>query len=116
MTIQRRRQGVPTYIWRSRVEVDRRGNEQIRAYPEDRLYTRVWIKPQRSARAEVPGQQQINITTVGFALPESEMGDVTLWSRVEMNGKEWDIASPPQYHHGTKRHSRHWSMDLRERP
>jgi hypothetical protein len=72
--------------------------------------------PQRSAKAEVPGQQQIDITRIGFWVNPEDMGEVTLWSRAEMLGKVYDFASPPVYHHGTARHSRHWSADLRKRP
>jgi len=77
--------------------------------------------PQRSARAEVPGQAGINVTRV---LMDSDLpvrlenvgtGEVGLWGRVEWNGSAWDIVTPPAYHHGT-RHTRHWTIDIRERP
>ena len=41
--------------------------------------------------------------------------DMDLWSRVEFNDRQWDVVTPPGYHHGT-RHTRHWSIDVRERP
>lgn len=68
--------------------------------------------PQRSARAELPGQQQINITRM---LVNADMPDVDLWSRVEWDGKMWDFVTPPSLHYGSRR-TRHWSVDLRERP
>ena len=68
--------------------------------------------PQRSAKAEVPGQQQINVTRMIVA---AELADVTVWSRVEWAGRQWDLVTPPAYHHGTRR-TRHWSFDIRERP
>jgi hypothetical protein len=67
--------------------------------------------PQRSAKAEVPGQQLINVTRMIVA---ADLEDVTLWSRVEYMGKQWDIVTPPAYHHGPRK-SRHWSIDIRER-
>jgi hypothetical protein len=68
--------------------------------------------PQRSARAEIPGQQQINITRMIVA---ADLEGVELWSRVELLGKVWDIVTPPAYHHGERR-TRHWAIDIRERP
>ncbi|MGL5825556.1 MAG: hypothetical protein ACRCYU_12210 [Nocardioides sp.] len=68
--------------------------------------------PQRSSKAEVPGQQVINVTRM---IVDPHIQDVDLWSRVEWEGKSWDIASPPAYHHGPRR-SRHWSIDIRQRP
>ena len=68
--------------------------------------------PQRSARAEVPGQAQINVQRMIVA---ADLTDVNLWSRVEWAGSKWDVVTPPAYHHGTRR-TRHWSIDIRERP
>lgn len=116
MTIQRRRKALSAVVWKSKVEKDRRGNRQLRANQLDKVPLKVWVMPQRSSRAEVPGQQQINVTRIGFNLPAAEVEDVTLWSRLEMGGKEWDFATPPIYHHGIARHTRHWSADIRERP
>lgn len=46
---------------------------------------------------------------------DADLDDVDLWSRVEWNGKQWDIVTPPAYRHGSRK-VRHWSIDLRERP
>lgn len=67
--------------------------------------------PQRSAQAEVPGQQVINVTRM---IVDAHLPDVDSWSRVEWDGKVWDMVTPPAYHHGSRR-TRHWSIDLRER-
>lgn len=99
-------------MWRTVATTDRRGNTVFMADPGGPIEVRAAFIPQRSARAEVPGQQQINVTRMIVA---ADLPGVTLWSRVEWAGREWDIVSPPAYHHGDRR-TRHWSMDLRERP
>jgi hypothetical protein len=93
-------------------ETDDRGNKHDVASPDNAHEVNVWIYAQRSARAEVPGQQGINVIRIGV---NADLEDVDLWSQVEIMGKVWDVAAPPAYHHGT-RHTRHWSIDLRERP
>ena len=107
-----RRRGVSAKIWKSKYIIDNRGNEVLAAEPDGPHDVKCALIPQRSARAEVPGQQQINITRMIVA-PDLE--DVTLWSRVEVLGRTWDVVSPPAYHHG-ERHTRHWAIDIRERP
>ena len=109
MTYQRRR-GLPAKVWKSGTQTDARGNVHKIANdgPHD---AKVWIFPQRSAKAEVPGQQHINVVRIGTRVIEG----VDLWSSVEFMGKKWDIVTPPAYHHGS-RSTRHWSLDIRERP
>ena len=111
MTLQRKR-GIPATIYRSKLETDNRGN-QVRVVDADGPHeVKVWIFPQRSQRAEVAGQVTINVIRIGCS---ADLENVDLWSRVDMLGTTWDVAAPPAYHHGT-RHTRHWSIDLRERP
>lgn len=111
MTYQRRR-GIPALIWKNIERTDARGNKQLVAEADGPHSVTVWVYPQRSAKAEVPGQQKINIVRIGVA---ADLEDVDLWSRVQLQGKMWDVVTPPAYHHGT-RHTRHWSIDIRERP
>lgn len=111
MSYQRRR-GVEAKVWKTKLVTDNRGNQVKVSDPND--YTTVTVAqiPQRSQRAEVPGQTAINVVRI---IVDPNIPDVDLWSTVELNGKLWDIMTPPSYHHGT-RHTRHWSLDLRERP
>lgn len=111
MSMQRRR-GQPARIWKTKTVIDNRGNEIAMADADGPHEVRAAFIPQRSARAEVPGQAQINVTRMIVA---AELPDVTLWSRVEWNGRLWDVVTPPAYHHGTRK-TRHWSIDIRERP
>lgn len=110
-SIQRRR-GIPARIWKASYHTDNRGNEILVADADGPHVVKCALIPQRSARAEVPGQQQINITRM---IVDANLEGVELWSRVEVLGKVWDIVTPPAYHHG-ERKTRHWSIDIRERP
>lgn len=110
MTHQRR-MGMPAIVWREQEQVDSRGNK-IKVPVRDPNPIKVWQMPERGARAEVPGQQRIEVIRIGIPVTE----DVTLWSRVELLGAMWDVASPPAYHHGIKRHTRHQSLNIRRRP
>lgn len=112
MSSMQRRRGLKARVWRSKAVIDNRGNEVIVADAEGPYDVTCALIPQRSARAEVPGQQQINITRM---IVDAHIEHVTLWSRVELLGSVWDIVTPPAYHHG-ERKTRHWSIDIRERP
>ena len=103
---------MPALIWKSLLTTDNRGNDVILADAVGPHPVRAAFIPQRSARAEVPGQTEINVYRM---LCDANLEDVDLWSRVDWNGSTWDVVSPPAYHHGT-RMTRHWSIDLRRRP
>jgi hypothetical protein len=107
-----RRRGLKAKVWKTVEHTDNRGNKVQVAEPADPHEVRCALIPQRSARAEVPGQQQINITRM---IVDADLEGVTLWSRVEVLGAQWDIVTPPAYHHGDRK-TRHWSIDIRERP
>lgn len=111
MSVQRRR-GQPVVIYRSKVIQDSRGNDVITVDLENPHTTSAAVIPQRSSRAEVPGQQVVEVIRL---IVKDDLDAVTLWSRVEYQGLEWDLVTPPAYHHGT-RTTRHWSIDIRRRP
>lgn len=106
-----RRHGIPVRIWKTETQTDNRGN--MREVLSDEFYDlKAWVFPQRSARAEVPGQLVIDVVRIGT---QADLTGIDLWSRVEMQGRLWDVVTPPSFHHGT-RHTRHWSLELRARP
>lgn len=112
MSSVQRKRGVLATVWRTEAQTDNRGNvTQVPVLANPHQVRAVFI-PQRSSRAEVPGQMEINVTRM---IISHDLEGVDLWSRVEAMGKTWDVVTPPAYHHGTK-HVRHWSIDLRERP
>jgi hypothetical protein len=107
-----RRRGIPATVWKSSYHTDNRGNEILVADADGPYQVRCAMIPQRSSKAEVPGQQQINIYRM---IVDANLEDVTLWSRIEVFGTQWDVVTPPAYHHGDRK-TRHWSIDIRERP
>lgn len=113
MTFQRRRAGLPATFYPIIKVLDSRGNEKKIHDEANPTSTTVWVFPQRSAKAEVTGQQEVNVVRVGF---REEIPNIGLGSQVDFMGTRWDVAAPPSYHHGTSRHTRHWSADIRKRP
>lgn len=107
-----RRRGQTVTIYKRKPSVDHRGNTLLLVDETDPIVTRAALIPERSGRAEVPGQAQINVVhmVVAAGLP-----DLGLWAEVEWNGSRWDIVTPPAEHIGTRR-TRHTSFDIRERP
>lgn len=99
-------------VWRQIETEDRRGNRTLSVDEDNPHEVRGAVIPQRSAKAEVPGQQQINVIRL---IVDADLEDVGLWSRVQVLGEMWDVVTPPAYHHGTRR-TRHWSIDVRQRP
>ncbi len=79
--------------------------------PVDGPYeARAWVIPQRSSRAEVAGQQEINVIRIGV---DTDVA-IDLWSRVEIDGQQYDVAAPPARRYGSRR-THHLSIDLRLR-
>lgn len=116
MTVQRRRNGLSVIIYPEHLTTDRRGNHVLMVDMEQPIPTRAWVMPQRSAKAEVPGQAVIDVTRLGMSVLQCPEGyEVGLLSQVAFMGELWDVVTPPAYHHGT-RGTRHWSIDIRRRP
>lgn len=112
MSVQRRK-GTLIKIWPEHSVTDARGNDSLQPNLQAEPYVmRGAVIPQRSSRAEVPGQVEINVVRI---IVDSLPADVGLFARVEMLGAQWDVASPPALHMGN-RHTRHSSMDVRKRP
>lgn len=107
-----RRRGLPIKVFRSRAFLDQRGNETIRPVEVNYHALRASITPVQGSRAEVPGQQEINIY---HCIVNPDLPGVDLWSQVEWNNYRWDVVAPPVLHPGHRR-TRHWSFDIRLRP
>lgn len=112
MTTYQRRRGIPAILYPVKTETDSRDNEHLIADKTNPMPVKVWTFPQRSAKAEVPGQMDIDVTRIGT---NHNLAGIELWSQLTFMGEEWDMVTPPAYHHGT-RHTRHWSIDIRKRP
>lgn len=113
MTAQRRRNGIDAVFHPIVKQTDNRGNERKVADMTVSIPARIWLFPQRSGKAEVTGQQTINVVKIGCT---SDIPGVALGSRVRFNDTDWDVVTPPAYHVGARRHTRHYAMDVRERP
>lgn len=111
MTHQRRA-GQDLQVWKVATVTDRRGNRTKVAVADEPNAEKGWVIPQRSSRGEVPGQLVIDVIRIGIS---ADTPDVDLWSRVRYAGRDYDVVTPPEYHHGT-RHTRHYTLDLRRRP
>jgi len=106
-----RDRGELAYIYPVTKTTDSRQNV-IEAPLSTPLTVRGVFAPDRSARAEVIGQQQVNIVRM---LTSSDLSGVSLWSLVKWRNLWWDIVAPPGWHIGD-RHTRHWSILIRQRP
>lgn len=111
MSVQRKR-GQSAIIYKSTAKEDLRGNTVRSADLSTPFPVIAAFIPQRSSRAEVPGQQVIDVYTM---LLSPSYTDVDVWSRVKWNGDEWDLVSPPTLHFGTRR-TKHISITIRRRP
>lgn len=108
-----RRHGQWVDIWPMVTITDRRGNRIKRVdMTAEPIRIKAAIIPERSTRAEIPGQQEVNVSTM---IVDAGLKDVGLWSTVRCDGIYYDIVAPPSYHYGT-RATRHWSIPLRARP
>lgn len=107
-----RRMGMPAIVYRSKVITDNRGNQQRVVDLENPHEIRVWAAPQRSSKASVPGQMDVDVMRLGTT---ADLEGVDTWSQVDFRGARWDVVAPAAYHHGT-RDVRHWSIDCRRRP
>lgn len=113
MSVQRRR-GQVIKVWPRKLVTDSRGNKQYQPdLTVDPSLVKAAVIPQRSSKAEVPGQQEIDV--VNILVDPSLVEDIGLWARVEWNGSQWDIAAPPQLRYGVRR-TRHLTIPLRRRP
>lgn len=112
MSTYQRRRGREITFWRTVRTTDSRGNIVYVADPSTKVTVRGAVIPQRSSRAEVAGQVEIDVTRV---IVDADIPDVTLWTRAELDGEEYDIVAPPALHYGTRK-VRHWTIDLRQRP
>lgn len=113
MTYQRRRKGHDAVFYPVVKVIDNRGNEKKVHDETNPIHRKVWIIPQRGAKAEVTGQQTINVVRIGVAL---DTPGLALNARVEFDGRVWDVVSPPAERSGGGRHTGHLMMDVRERP
>jgi len=116
MPPRQRRLGLDAIFKPTIVITDRRGDE-VRIADEDPSHwikTKCWMitNTNRTSRAEVPGQLEIDSYKIGI---KADIPGIDLWSRVIIDGEEYDVLTPPYRYNGTKQ-VRHWSLMIRQRP
>lgn len=109
---RQRKRGRDITFYPQTLVLDRRGNKVRMPDRNNPITIKGWVIPQRSARAEVPGQVGIDVIRVGAG---PELQNIGLWSQCDLDGRTWDVVSPPALHFGDRR-TRHWSIDMRARP
>lgn len=112
MASMQRRRGQQVVIYPTKEIVDNRGHTVAMADMDHPVIRKAAVIPQRSSKAELPGQQDIH--TVRLILDNAVSG-LDSWSRVLYMGEYWDVMVPPQFHAGS-RHVRHYTIDVRRRP
>ena len=110
MSLQRRR-GQEVIVYPEVVVKDRRGNRVTTVDLDGGISLTAAIVADRGSRAEVPGEQAIEVYNI---LVDPDV-DVGLWARVKWRGRMWDVDSPAKLRWGT-RHTRHQTVGIRLRP
>jgi len=113
VSLQRRR-GIPIVFYPRVLTETARGDNQFAVDMDSPVTTRGWVSADRSTKAEVPGQQEVDVVKIGVPVGLEDQG-LGIGARVYMLGEYWDVVQPPAYRHGT-RHVRHLSVTLRRRP
>lgn len=108
----RSRYGGVAIIYRIVTITDSRGNKTQQPTAVNPHRVMAHASADRSSRAEVPGEQEVDVITLRVPF---QLSDVGLRSRVEWDGGWWDVVAPPADRHGIKR-VRHTTLVLRRRP
>lgn len=74
---------------------------------------RVTTAGDRSQIADLHGQVDVEVMKVKTRTYPGRVGGT--WSRVELDGVEYDLAEPPRYTKGASKAMSHWSFTLRSR-
>ena len=113
MPSRQRRRGREVKFWPREKIIDGRGNEQYHANLEAKpIVTTAAEMQDRSSRAEVPGQHEIDVVRL---IVRYDLPNVGVWAICYWRGEYWDVLTPPIYHYGT-RQTRHQSMLIKRRP
>ena len=89
---------------------DSRGN--LVKVPSDKAVTvRATTSFDRSSMAELPGQ--VDLSVIKCVTRDAPVGS---WARIEYDGREWDLASPPRFSPGMSKSTAFVSFTIRSRP
>lgn len=104
---------MPVTFYPRKEITDNRGNIQLVPDMDNPVTTSAAEMQDRSSRAEVPGQQEIDVIRL---IVRYDLPDVGVYSICKYRDAWWDIISPPQYHQGERHHTKHLSMLIKRRP
>lgn len=110
MSMQRRR-GREVEFFGTVERTSRRGDTVKVPSDAAAWVTRCSESAERSSRAELPGQQGIDVITIRV----SAARDVALFDRARYRNLWWDVVAPPSVRNGS-RHVQHQTVLLRRRP
>lgn len=91
----------------------RRGTVEYHPDLENPVRLRVTTGADRSQIADLPGQ--IDVELVRCITRSFPRGVGSTWSKVELDGEEYDLAVPARYSPGPSRATSHWEFLLRSR-
>jgi hypothetical protein len=117
VAVGRHRGEIGVLYGRKRVR-DSRGNLVTVEDPSRLFRVRMGMKMIRSNRGESKGQLTNEVVLLTFDPVDTDgnkLTDVGAWTRVEFDGRTWDLASPPAFKRGTRR-TAHWEAEVRPRP
>lgn len=110
-SVIQRRTGEWVTLYTARREVSARGAPMLVVDPDSGVKFRCTEQPERSSRAELPGQ--LGIEMVRIDIPWET--PASLWGAAYFRDGWWDVQNPPAVLPGS-RHVRHKQIVLRRRP
>ena len=111
-----RRRGEPVTIALAIDRVDLRGNVvRMPTKTSPRVKARAWQYSDRSSKAEVPGQMDIDVIRLGVESRDPNFELMDIFARIQWQGHWWDLVAPPTHQTGV-RQTRHKTLTARRRP
>jgi hypothetical protein len=107
---RQRKRGHTLIVYPAVASTDARGHTVWVADMDHPVPIRGAVRPDRSSRMEVPGQQQIRRAFLTCDLD----APVRMWARLSWDGLMWDVAAPPDRHYGP-RATAHLTVAIKER-
>lgn len=100
-------------IWPAVKVANSRGSVEWAPDTENPIRLRVTTTGDRSQIADLTGQVDVEVMRVKTRTYPGRLGGT--WSRVLLDGVEYDLAEPPRYTKGPSRALSHWTFTLRSR-
>lgn len=92
------------------VEVTNNRGDTVRVPAEEPVEVWVTSSAQRQGDAELPGQ--VSIKSMRIITRSAPVGS---WARIEFQGEDWDLATPPRFTPGLSKATAHVEFIIRSR-